>query len=133
MPLALFIAAALLILTAIKGNYAAVGAQFNTTFFSGDGKQSGFIVWFGSILGIAFLFRAIGTPRAGEAFIALLLIVYFIENNGVIGNIESALASVGGGAASTAASPPGPAIGLPASPSSPAAPITSGSPAGATP
>lgn len=118
MPLALIIIAALLILTAIKGNYAAVGAEFNTTFF-GQGSQSGFLVWFGSILGLAVLFRVIQAPKAGELFIALLILVYFLQNNSVLTTIENAIQAQGA-SSSNATSPGGAAVATSASQATPA-------------
>lgn len=100
MPLALAALAVLLILTAIKGNYPAVGKQFNTTFFGANG-QAGFLLWFGSLLGLAFLFRIVRAPKAGELFIALLLAVYFLQNQGVLTNIENAIQSASGAPASS--------------------------------
>lgn len=116
MPLALAIAAILLVLTAIKGNYAAVGAQFNSTFFGSSTTSTGpngtstttatqgFLLWFGSILGIAVIFRIIQAPKAGELFIALLILVYFLQNNGILSNIEAAIQGTAAAAAGSSAS-----------------------------
>lgn len=103
MPLFLAIIGILAVITAIKGNASAVGTQFNTTFF-GSTSQTGFIVWFGSILGIALIFRIIQAPKAGELFIALLILVYFLDNNGVLGNIETSLQSVNASSSSSGSS-----------------------------
>jgi len=90
MPLALIVIAFLLFMTGIKGNYAQVGTQFNQTFLGTNGQQ-GFFVWFGSILAIAIVFRIIQAPRAGELFIALLMLVYFLKNDGILANIDAAI------------------------------------------
>lgn len=98
MPLALAITAILLIVIAVKGNVDTAGKLFNKTFFGQNGK-SGFLLWFGSIIGIAAIFRIIQAPRAGELFIALLVIVFFLQHNGILQQIDSALqgASSNGG------------------------------------
>lgn len=95
MPLALFLAACLFIAVAIKGNYPQAGALFQQTFFSTNGGNKGFFVWFASILGIAIIFRIIDAPRAGKAFLALLLVVYFMQNQGVLTSLESAIQTTG--------------------------------------
>lgn len=110
MPLFLAIVAIFVILTAIKGNYQAVGQQAQQTFFGSNG-QSGFLVWFGSLLGLALVFRVINAPKAGELFIALLILVYFLQNQGVLATLESTVQSAGAasttGASTTGSTPTG--------------------------
>ena len=107
MPLGLIIIGALLFIIAIRGNYNDAGKLFNTTFFGANG-QSGFFTWLGSITGLAIIFRIIGAPKAGELFIALLLIVFFLKNPGILAAIEGAIQTGGGTAAAQAtASTPG--------------------------
>lgn len=103
MPLALAILGVLVLVTAVKGNYAAVGQEFNTTFF-GSGSGSGFLVWFGSVLGIAILFRLIQAPKAGEMFIALLIIVYFLQHDNILSTIETSIQSAGATGTTTGSS-----------------------------
>lgn len=90
MPIALIIVAAILFIVGVRGNYQDAGQLLNDTFYGSNG-QSGFLGWFGSIVGLAVLFRVIGAPRAGELFIALLLVVFVLQNPGVLAAIESAI------------------------------------------
>lgn len=110
MPLALALIAAMMFIVAVRGNYADAGALYQETFFGAGGK-SGFLLWFGSILGIAIIFRLIQAPRAGEMFIILLLLVYFLEHQNVLSAIEQALqqASQSAGQTDNAASGASPA------------------------
>ena len=94
MPLALFLAAIMFGIIAVRGNYAEAGNLFNKTFF-GAGSGSGFLKWFGSMVAIAVIFRIIQAPKAGELFLTLLLIVYFLQNQGVIQAIEGAIQGQG--------------------------------------
>lgn len=131
MPLALIIVAALVFLTGIKGNYAAVGAQFDTTFFGGAptgnaAASPGFLAWFGAIFGISILFRVIGAPRAGELFLTLLILVYFIEHDSVLAEIQSAIAGLAtsNSPAPAASASATPALLAPVAPAAPAAPAS---------
>jgi hypothetical protein len=101
MPLALGIIALLIFVTAVKGNYAAVGAQFNETFITGSGQSPGFGTWAGSIIGLAIIFRAIQAPKAGELFIAIVILVYFLKNNNLLGSISGALSGAAGSTGQT--------------------------------
>jgi hypothetical protein len=90
MPLALAILSIMLIVVAVRGNVQTAGELANETFFGSNGN-SGFLLWFGSIIGIAVIFRLIQAPRAGETFIALLVLVFFLKHNGIIQQIDDAL------------------------------------------
>jgi hypothetical protein len=91
MPLALIILAAFLILTGIKGNYAAVGTQFENDVMG----SGGFLEFFIGIVGIAAFFRLIDMPNAGKVFLILVLLAYFLENQSVLTSLESLGASMG--------------------------------------
>ena len=101
MPVFLILIAVLLIVVGIKGNYPALGAQFDQTFFPNGSASGGFFTWFGSIFALAVIFRLIQAPKAGELFIGLLILVYFLQHNNVLTAIENA---IGTGAASGSAS-----------------------------
>lgn len=93
MPLALGIIAILLIATAFKGNYKAVGAQFQETFF-GSGTGTGFLTWAASIIGLSIIFRAIQAPKAGELFLTLIILVYFLTHNTLLTSFSNAIGGV---------------------------------------
>ena len=94
MPLALVLIALLLFVTAIRGNVAAAGAQFNQTFFGSNG-DSGFLKWAGSVIGLAVIFRLIQAPKAGEMFVALVLLVYLLTHSTVLSQIDNAIQGQG--------------------------------------
>lgn len=94
MPLALIIVAILLAITGIKGNYQAVGQQFQTTFFTGDQGQAGFASWLGAILGLAIIFRLIQAPGAGKLFISLVLLAFLLNHAGQLQQVEKMAASL---------------------------------------
>ena len=96
MPLALVVLAAFLILTGVKGNYAEVGQQFDTDVAG----QGGFFSFLVGILGIAILFRLIGLPNAGKAFLTLVIVVYLLQN----ANVLKALQNLGATTAKTSTS-----------------------------
>lgn len=89
MPLALGFIALLLFVVAIKGNYDEAGKLFNQTFFK-YGESPGFLLWAGSIFGLSIIFRLIGAPNAGRAFIGLLVLVYFLTHNNVLQQLNDA-------------------------------------------
>src|SRR5271166_6466535 len=91
MPLALVILAAFLIMTGITGNYAKVGAQFQSDVMG----QGGFISFMEGIIGIAIFFRVIGMPNAGRVFLILVIGVYLLSNQGVLTALQTAVNSTG--------------------------------------
>jgi hypothetical protein len=91
MPIALIVAAILLAITGIKGNYQAVGTQFQTTFFGGADGQAGFAAWLGAIFGLAIIFRLIQAPGAGKLFISLVLLAFMLNHVQALKGIEGAL------------------------------------------
>ncbi len=107
MPVFLLVIAGLLFVVAIKGNYSALGAQFDQTFFPNGSANGGFFTWFGSIFALAVIFRLIQAPKAGELFIGLLILVYFLQHNNVLTAIENAIGSgqAASGSAATSVSP----------------------------
>lgn len=96
MPLALVLFASILFIVAVRGNYADAGKLTNETFFGSAGNP-GFFSWFASILVIAIIFRVIRAPAAGEIFIALLLLVYFLRHNNALQTLDSVIQSQAGG------------------------------------
>lgn len=96
MPLALLVIATLIFVIAIRGNYSDAGQLFNETFWGNSSKQ-GFGIWFGSIFVLAILFRMIQAPKAGELFIFLVMIVYFISHNDVLTKIDQSIQNTGKG------------------------------------
>lgn len=98
MPFALAAIAALLVITGIKGNYAAVGNQFNTDFMGANGT-GGFFSFALGITGIAVFFRVLQMPQVGEAFLGLVILVFIFQNPNVLTAVQSAI----GGTTTTAA------------------------------
>lgn len=97
MPIALLALGALLVMTAINGEYANVGAAFEQDVM-GNGQGGGFlsfIVGIVGIVGIAAFFRLIGMPNAGKVFIVLVILAYLLKN----ANVLTALESIGAPAA----------------------------------
>lgn len=89
MPIALIGVAAFMILTAIKGNYAEVGSQFQSDVVG----PSGFISFLIGLVGISVFFRLIGLPGAGRFFLALVIVVFLLQNPGVITALETVSAA----------------------------------------
>ena len=97
MPLALVVIAVLLALIGIKGNYAEVGAQFESDVMPTGGK-GGFLQWMIGITGVAMLFRLIGMPRAGQVFIVLVILAWIMQNKNVLTALQNVSPSISGSA-----------------------------------
>lgn len=91
MPLALLAASWLLLMTGINGNYAEVGAQFETDVLN-NGQGGGFLAFMAGLVSISVFFRVIGLPNAGRVFLILVLVVFLLQNE----NVLTALQNIGG-------------------------------------
>src|SRR5271165_7252933 len=85
MPLALIVAAWILVMTGIRGNYTDLGKQFQSDVMS----QGGFFNFLVGIIGIAIFFRLIGMPNAGRAFLILVILAFLLQNANVLTTLES--------------------------------------------
>jgi hypothetical protein len=90
MPLALLVIGALAIITGIKGNQAQVLGQFESDL-TGSG---GFIYWIAAIVVFAIFGRVAGLSSAAKMFIALILVVYVVAQNGLWAQATAALAGL---------------------------------------
>lgn len=98
MPLALIVVAWILIMTGIRGDYAALGQSFSTDVMS----KGGFFNFGVGIVGIAAFFRLIGLPNAGRAFLILVIVAYLLQNQNVLTALEQVAApSASGNAAAS--------------------------------
>lgn len=93
MPLALIALAWLLVMTGINGNYTNVGNAFEQDVMGQGGSGGGFLNFLVGIVGIAVFFRMLGMPNAGRVFLILIIIVFILQNQGVLTALESLGAS----------------------------------------
>ena len=102
MPIFLAAVGFLLVMTAINGQYTAVGNAFEQDVLGG-GKGGGFLNFIVGIIGIAAFFRLIAMPNAGKVFIVLVILAYLLKN----ANLLMALESIGSppASASTGSTP----------------------------
>lgn len=99
MPLALLAIGALAVITGIKGNQATVMAQLESDL-TGSGS---FIYWIAAIIVLAIIGRVAGFPDAAKAFIALIIVVYVVSQNGLWTQATTALAGLNTGTTATTA------------------------------
>jgi hypothetical protein len=101
MPLALLLIGAFLGLLAINGKYADALTLIGNSAKKAPGGSVSLLEAFAGIILVAALFRAVELPRAGEAFLVLLVVVFLtIEGDRFLTKFESAAAGIGSGSAS---------------------------------
>lgn len=88
MPLALLAFGMLAVITGIKGNEADVANQLKTDL-TGSGN---FLYWIAALVVLAIIGRVGGFPNAAKTFMALIVVVYVLSQNGLWANATSALA-----------------------------------------
>jgi hypothetical protein len=113
----------LALVTAIRGNQAAVASQV-TSDFTGSGSGPGFWVWIAAILIFGLIGRVTGATGAMKLFVGLLIVVYLVSKQGIFGQLSTAFTqtsapaatqTVETGAAVNASSGASPAFAAPAS------------------
>lgn len=98
MPLALLLLGAFFGLLAINGKYADALALIGNSAKKAPGGSASLLEAFAGIILVAALFRAIELPRAGEAFLLLLVVVFLtIEGDKFLKQFESAATNIGTG------------------------------------
>lgn len=107
MPLALLVIGFLAIITAIKGNYSDVATQFETDLVG----SGGFIYWIAAIAVVGIIARIFDLPDTGKVFIALLVFVFVLSQNGLWTNAQTALSSLQVPTGQTAVVTPSPVAG----------------------
>ena len=105
MPLALLILGGFLGLLAVNGKYAQALDLLSNTAKKAPGSSVSLLEAFAGIILVAALFRAVELPRAGEAFLLLLAVVFLsVEGSSFLTQFEKAAASIGSGGSSAPAS-----------------------------
>lgn len=90
MPLALIIVGAVMIVSAVRGTTAQLGAQLKQDF-SGN---SSFLKWAAAILFIGIVGYYAPAKKFSYAFLALILIGMILSNRGIFAQLQSALANI---------------------------------------
>jgi hypothetical protein len=103
MPLALLVIGVLLVVTAIKGsgNISAVATKFETDL-TGSG---GFIYWIAAIVVLAIVGRVTGATNSVKMFMALVVVVYLVGQQGIWTQFSSAFAGLSAAATPAAVAP----------------------------
>ncbi len=105
MPLALLLIGSFLGLLAINGKYPQALDLLANTAKKAPGGSVSLLEAFAGIILVAALFRAVELPRAGEAFLVLLVIVFMtFEAPTFLSKFEEAAASIGSGGSGAPAS-----------------------------
>jgi hypothetical protein len=115
MPLALLVIGVLLVVTAIKGsgNISAVATKFETDL-TGSG---GFIYWIAAIVVLAIVGRVTGATNSVKMFMALVVVVYLVGQQGIWTQFSSAFAGLSAAATtSMGATGSDTLVGAPAAP-----------------
>ena len=129
MPLLLIVIGSLLIITGVNGQYAALGANFEQDVLGQGQTGGGFLNFMVGLTGLAVVFRLLDMPTAGKIFITLVLIVFIMENQGVLTALENIGQTAAAGPASSATGSSGVASSAPGlSPSQPAAGTSNATP-----
>jgi hypothetical protein len=84
MPLLFLVIGTILLVVAIRGNYAAFFSQLS-------GDLPGFMVWGAAIIGIGMLGYVPKFQKPANLLLALVFIVLIIKNNGAYANFLAAL------------------------------------------
>lgn len=100
MPVFLLFVGAILLIVAIRGNYAALGSQIGKDL-TGSGN---FLIWVGGLAIVGMLGYIKGFETPSRAFLGLIILSMLIANSGFFANFASALQNVG----TTPASPANP-------------------------
>lgn len=96
MPLALLLIGSFLGLLAINGKYPQALDLLANTAKKAPGGSVSLLEAFAGIILVAALFRAVELPRAGEAFLLLLVVVFLsVEGSTFLKQFEDAAASIG--------------------------------------
>src|ERR1035437_5992113 len=63
-----------------------LGSQLNSDLFGTTGSTTspGLLKWFGALFCLGAIFKILGMPGAGKAFLGLVILAYFAKNPGVI-------------------------------------------------
>jgi hypothetical protein len=101
-----------------QGGKTGLGDQLNADLF-GNANSPGVLKWFGAMICLAAIFKMMKMPGTGKAFVALVIIAYFVKNPSIPTQISTQISGLGTG--STGSTP------------SAATPATSGTPSTTTP
>ena len=93
MAVAILIIGALLMITVVKGNTGQVAAQVEQDLLGSNGQTS-FLLWIGAIIFLAVVGAVLHIPRASKLFIALVIAVFVLKQNGLWSNALSAFSQV---------------------------------------
>lgn len=96
MPILFGLLGIMLIISGWNNTYSALGSQLSQDFTGGgQGIGSSFLPWLGAV---AVLWLATSIPGVGKPaklFFTLLVLVFFLKNNGIFSQFQAAFTSAG--------------------------------------